>query len=119
MTNDSPTFNRHGNSTTSFNYYYQAIEITVDTTETYTLTSESFIDAYGYLYEGNFDPLNPLLNKIIEDDQSSGFNQFGFTVSLQTNLKYILVFTTAAENVTGQFIIVARGPKVVHFDLKQ
>lgn len=117
LTNDSQTFHRIENS--AANYYYQAIEIYTETTGEYILTSGSFIDAYGYMYERNFDPSNPLLNKLLEDDESAGFKQFQFTTSLQSNFKYIIVFTTAAENVTGQFYISAKGPAVVHFDLKQ
>jgi hypothetical protein len=46
----------------------------------------------------------------MQDDDSSGNNQFGLTVTLRSDLTYILVFTTYAQLATGSFNVVASGP---------
>ena len=40
-------------------YYYHAVHIHVITTGAYRISSISSIDTYGYVYEDNFDPLDP------------------------------------------------------------
>jgi hypothetical protein len=95
--------------------YYEAIEIIVNSTGIYTFKSEENIDGIGILYQPNFDPYNPSTNRIIEDDQSGGNNQFQFTVSLEAGVLYTLVFTTYAPRVTGPFTVIASGPDNVEF----
>jgi hypothetical protein len=95
--------------------YYEAIEIIVNSIGTYTFKSEEYIDGIGILYQPNFDPYNPSTNRIIEDDQSGGNNQFQFTVSLEAGVLYTLVFTTYGSRVTGTFTVVASGPDHVEF----
>jgi hypothetical protein len=97
------------------NKYFEAIEIIVNSTGTYTFTSEEYIDGIGVLYQPNFDPYNPSNNLIIEDDQSGGNNRFKFTVSLEAGVLYTLVFTTWGSRVTGPFSVVASGPDSVEF----
>lgn len=48
--------------------YYQAIKVIVNTTGTYDLGSRSYIDAYGCLYEGNFNPSSQFTNQLLCND---------------------------------------------------
>jgi hypothetical protein len=92
-------------------FYYQAIQVTVAVGGSYTFTSNSLFDAYGYLYNGFFDPLYPSQNLIASDDDSGGGNgQFQISRSLQSGRIYILVVTTYNTGITGSFTIRATGP---------
>ena len=93
------------------NYYYATVEVRVNTTGTYTFTSSSSIDdTFGYLYQGNFYPTYPSINIVATDDDSAGQGQFQLIATLRSDITYILVFTTFAENKVGSFSIVASGP---------
>jgi hypothetical protein len=100
---------------TSSNYYYKAIRIIVDRTDTYDIRSLSGIDTYGFLYNGTFYPLNPLTNLIKQDDDSGGGVQFRFSAFLVAGASYTLVVSTHGQLVTGIFSIVATGPGSVRF----
>jgi hypothetical protein len=76
----------------------------------YHISSQSIIDTYGYIYQDSFDPFNPSVNLILENDQSCPDEQFKLTVNLQVDIKYILVVTTALPDVTGEFSILVSGP---------
>jgi len=109
LTLNSETFSRYGVSSGSV-HFYNAIEVQVETTGTYIFKSSSSFDTYGYLYQGNFYPSYPSLDLITSDDDSAGSRQFQLTGNLQSNIKYILVFTTFGERITGPFNIIASGP---------
>jgi hypothetical protein len=113
LTLNSGTFSRNGVDGSI--YYYNAIEVQVQTTGAYTFKSSSSFDTYGYLYRGNFSPSNPSFNLMLSDDDGAGSNQFQLTGNLQSNIKYILVFTTYSQRVTGPFNIIASGPDDVSF----
>lgn len=113
LTVNSEMYLRNENSTS--NFYYEAIQLNVNTTEIYTFTSKSNIDTYGYLYQGNFYPSYPSLNVLEDDDDTGGNSQFQLTSFLRTDLTYILVVTTFSENITGPFSVVASGPDNVNF----
>ncbi len=99
------------------NYYYEAIEINVAENGYYTLVSDSNMDTYGYLYENNFNPFNPFVNQIMEDDESGCNRQFKLYYYLQKQKTYILIITTSDPNVTGSFSIIALG--LSHVTLKR
>ncbi len=73
------------------NHYYEAIQVNVDETGYYTLTSKSRIgmNIYGYLYTDNFIPNNPSMNLLLEDIYSCDNSQFKLTTYLQSNTNYI------------------------------
>jgi len=52
-------------------------EVRVPVRSTYT---------YDYLYQGNFYPTAPQYNIVESDDDSSGNNQFGLTVTLRSDI---------------------------------
>lgn len=92
------------------NYYYQAIQVTIYTSGTYTFRSISSIDTYGCFYEFSFDPLNPSRNLIICDDDGGGPQQFLISSRLQSGRTYIFVATTFTGGMTGSYLINAVGP---------
>jgi hypothetical protein len=84
--------------------------VTVYTSGTYTLTSISSVDTYGYFYPSSFNPSYPSQNLIMSDDDGDGGNQFRMRVNLQYGQTYALVVTTTGNMVTGSFWIRAVGP---------
>ncbi len=92
-------------------YYYETVDVRVNTTGTYTFNTTSTIrDTYGYLYQGNFYPTYPQYNIVTQDDDAGGNGQFKLTAVLRSDLNYILVFTTYDKLATGSFQIIASGP---------
>ncbi len=98
--------------------YYQAIQVLVNTTGTYDLSSRSYIDAYGCLYEGSFNPLSPFTNRVLCIDNYMGIHLY-IRYILQANVLYTLIFTTHDPNTIGPFMVVGTGPNKVHFTLIQ
>ncbi|CAF1545031.1 unnamed protein product, partial [Adineta ricciae] len=49
-------------------FYYQSFEIKVAENRYYSIWSHAEIDTYGYIYEKNFDSLNPNDNLLFKDD---------------------------------------------------
>ncbi|CAF4608780.1 unnamed protein product, partial [Rotaria socialis] len=56
--------------------YYEAIEVIVYITGSYSFTSTSQMDTMGYLYAGEFNPSDQNLNLLTQNDDYSGGNQF-------------------------------------------
>lgn len=108
----SQKFARPGLS--SNNYYFQAIQITIYTSGTYTLISESTIDTYGYLYRDYVDPSYPYRNLIASDDDSGGNRQFRIIYSLQSGTTYVLLVTTFSSYTIGNFLVRVSGPSSVN-----
>ena len=112
-TSSSRNFTRFGTITSG--YSYETFDVTVSTTGSYIFRSDSGIDTYGYLYSAVFYPAYTSMNLLSLDDDSGGNNQFQFTVSLQTNTKYILVPTTSNPLLIGSYSVIASGPGTVNF----
>ena len=108
----SPTFTRPNGA--GF-FYYQAIQTTTYTSDTYTLrsTSSTGLDTYGCLYSTYFDPNYPSRNLLVCDDDSGGSAQFLINYDLSSAQIYILVVTTYAPLATGSYAILATGPGYV------
>ena len=51
-------------------FYYESIQVKVNTTGYYSFRSYSGTDVYGLIYRNSFDPLNPLQNQFSADDDS-------------------------------------------------
>ena len=96
-------------------YYYEVIRMSVTRSGYYTVHSESNINTYGYIYKDHFDPINPSVNKYLENDNDCDNNQFKFVTHLESNTTYILVVTTSAQKEIGGFSILVSGPKNVTF----
>jgi len=112
LTTMSPSYDRAGSSRPP-PFYYEAIQVKVMEAAFYNLYSNSIIDTYGYIYNDSFNPCDPSLNLISEDDQSGDRNQFRLISSLRANTTYILVVTTSFPSVTGNFSILVSGPNNV------
>ena len=109
LLSSSPIFYRPQSSSNN-PHYFQAIQVTVATTGTYTLRSNSSIDTRGYFYRTDFDPSNATANLITDNDDSGGQLQFLIQVPLESGGTYVLVVTTHREYVTGSFSVTAAGP---------
>jgi hypothetical protein len=106
-TTSSRTYTRH--RITNSNHYYETFEVTVPETGSYVFMSNTVIDTYGCLYSVNFFPASTSLNLLTCDDDSGDNGQFKFTVSLQPNVRYILVATTFNPEDTGSYTVVTSG----------
>ncbi|CAF3980977.1 unnamed protein product, partial [Adineta steineri] len=68
------------------------------------------MDTYGYIYEDNFNPMNPFENELSQNYRSCRFQGFKFIAYLRTGANYILVVTTSSPNIIGNFSILTSGP---------
>lgn len=95
-------------------YYFQALRVTVPTSDIYTFTSSSALDTHGYFYSNVFDPSYPSQNLITSDDDSGGGDgQFRLRAYLVAGSSYVLVVTTYRANMIGSFSIRVSGPSSV------
>ncbi len=113
LTTDNQKFIRP--ATSSASYHYEAIQVVVATTGTYTFKSISNLDTYGYLYNQSFDPSYASENLIIEDDEMGKLHQFQMTATLEAGVPYVLVVSTFNSNVVGPYSVVATGPDNVYY----
>ncbi len=111
----SPSFSRRADQMAD-HYYYETIRVVASVMGTYTFTSNSPINTYGYLYQDQFNPGSSSLKLISEDDDSNGQGQFRITAVLQPGRKYILVATTYNSETIGAFSIVSSGPATLDLD---
>ena len=72
-------------------YYYEAVLLNVTASGLYTISSQSNMDTYGYVYSPTFDPRYMGFNVIGEDDQNGGNDQFSISLTLQAGGSYIVV----------------------------
>ena len=105
LTTSSSKYCRLGETTQQ--YYYEALLVSSTKAVSVTFKSSSNVDIYGYLYENSFDPSNPSLNLLAQDDDSWKNLQFKLTYTLAVRRTYILVVTTYSPNVYGSFTITA------------
>ncbi|CAF1338358.1 unnamed protein product [Adineta steineri] len=96
-------------------FYYEAIKSNVSVAGNYTIISSSSIDTYGFLFNNSFDPLNPIRNLLLYDDDSGGNQQFELTYFLQPLVNYVVVTSTYIQYQTGTFSLIATGPGVINF----
>jgi hypothetical protein len=97
------------------NYFYEALEFNISIAGDYTFWSHSDVNTYGYLYRDDFNPFQPLVNRLSEDDDRCGNGQFQINRRLFPNTTYILVVTTYGVNATGAFSVISAGPTTVRF----
>ncbi|CAF1443341.1 unnamed protein product [Adineta ricciae] len=94
-------------------YYYESFEIRVPENRYYSIWSTSQVDTSGFIYEKNFDPLNPNENLLTKNDDGESNEQFKFELPLYNDTKYILVVTTYSPKMTGDITIHMSGVKNV------
>ncbi|CAF1552686.1 unnamed protein product, partial [Adineta ricciae] len=115
LTTCSSTYCREGFCSESL-YYYQALRINVSLSGFYSILSGSDIGAYGYLYNGTFDPLIPSDNKILENCGGPALGEFGLKYFLQRLETYIVVVTTLYTDSTGHFWLFGYGPATINYN---
>jgi hypothetical protein len=100
------------------NYHYEAIQLDVVETGCYNLISNNTIATHGYIYKDNFNPINPTINILLQNDRHyrGRDDQFEFQTYLLINTTYILVVTTFDPGVTGVFSVLVTGPNSVSFN---
>jgi hypothetical protein len=96
-------------------YLYEALLFNVSMTGDYTFWSHSDINTYGYLYRDDFNPFQPVMNRLAADDDRCHNKQFSIVHRLLPNTRYILVVTSAGVNATGRFSVMSAGPTAVRF----
>ena len=97
-------------------YYFEAIQVAVQTNGTYTFVTDSTIDTYGCLYNDQFDPTNSSSNLVRTDNDSGQGKNFSFTVNLTAAQSLILVVTTYTPLQKARFNVTVYGS--AHVTLK-
>lgn len=92
-------------------YYYEAVQINVNTSDYYMFSTESTLNTFGYLYEYPFDLYNSLDLSLSENDDSCETTQFQITAYLHFNITYVLIVTTPYDymNEQGPFSVIVKG----------
>ncbi|CAF4236907.1 unnamed protein product, partial [Adineta steineri] len=80
LTDDSPTYYRDCQVPQC---HYEALQIHVNATDLYVLWSENNIDAYGYIYKNDFNPLKPSENLLLSHDGKCNDGQFKLIIDLE------------------------------------
>jgi len=120
QSNYSSELNNKSQKHTSFNcrpldHYYEALEINVNTPGFYMFSTESSLNAYGYLYEHQFNPYDSIDNSLAQSGDLCDDNQLRIIAYLKFNITYTLIITTqyAYVNRQGPFSLFVEGPYVV------
>jgi hypothetical protein len=90
---------------------YDVFSFTVNASGSYSFTSSSPYDNYGFLYQGSFNPTAQLTNVLIGNDDSAGNGSadYAFTTNLSTGTNYFLVSTGFANSDFGTFTTIIDG----------
>jgi hypothetical protein len=92
------------------NVYYETLELKVPEIRYYMIQSSGNIDTVGYIYENNFNPLNPTENLIASNDEGGdSYGQFKIEIFLYVDTTYILVVTTHSPKEIGEIKITFLG----------
>ena len=96
------------------NVYYNVVPYVVTTPGLVTIASTTTnpdFDIYGFLYgTGGFDPLNPLTNALLGNDDSGPGLNFALTYNFTTPGTYYIVVTTLKPPLTGAYTLTATDP---------
>jgi len=96
-------------------FYYESIQVKVNTTGYYSFRSYSGLDVYGLIYRNSFNPLDPSENQFSADDDSESNLQFRLNIRLTGDMTYVLVVTTNQIIQKRAFSVVALGDSHVTF----
>ncbi len=95
------------------NYHYEARQVTVIESGYYTFGIYSSFDVVGYIYKDSFNPLNPFVNLMPQNNFRCGNQWLKLIPYFQANTVYVWVITTFNPNVTGELQVDVSGPKSV------
>ena len=79
----------------------------------YTLRCCNKIDTYGYIYKDKFNPYDPWMNQVGENNNNGFTDDFRLFAYLLSNTTYILVVTTYDDHHVGPFSIITSDPNNV------
>jgi len=92
-----------------FRYHTQNFNVTVS--GAYTLSSvQDGWDGYIFVYNGSFDPSQPLVNCIVGNDDDPGIGASSLTTNLTTGTNYVYVTTSFEDGEEGTFTNTITGP---------
>ncbi len=98
----------------SYNYFTRDFKPSTSGNYTFEVTSITGDDSYVFIYDGTFDPANPLNNLYVcNDDKSvSPANYLSFlpNIPLDATQNYTLVLTTFSYGTTGNLELTIDGP---------
>lgn len=113
LVNTDPTFTRPEEGippsvlSTFTNIYYHVVPLDVTATGLITFVTNSSWDNFMILYDkAGFNPLSPLTNALVANDDYSGPNA-GFTYDFTSTGRYFLVMCSFKNNITGAYSITA------------
>lgn len=121
-TTGAPTFNRaledfSDVSAVGVGVAYDVYAFTVTTSGDYRVRSfaegvfqDAPWDQFIFLYQGSFDPAQPLVNGVIADDDFNSIGRSGFDIALSAGTPYFLVTTGFDPDDQGRFLNIVRGP---------
>ena len=81
----------------------------VPTNDFYIVASQSMLNTLSYIYEDNFNPLNPSNNVLLERYTGCDNYQFKLGAYLHANKTYFVVVTTLHPTKTGNFAVIVSG----------
>ncbi len=96
-------------------FYYEAIEVKVVQSGTYSFVINGIINSYVdiYIYKDKFNPFNPYENPLSSALSQCPDNKFKLVADTQANTTYVLVVSTGSPSVRTNFSIIVYGPKNV------
>ena len=97
---------------------YEVIPFFVDTPGSYAIEETQAFDGFMYLYEDSFDPLAPLVNGVVgNDDGAGGIGTSDFIATLTPGTQYYLVTTGFEPGEEGTYSGTITGPGVATLGL--
>lgn len=93
---------------------YDVINFTVEVNGEYSFITAAMFDAFFGLYADSFDPMAPLANDIIFNDDLLGFTTSGFSTGLTAGTQYFAVITGFSNADFGAFALTAAGPGAIN-----
>lgn len=89
-------------------YYYEAIELILNTTGAVRISGTSDFHICGYLYREYFDPFPASENSTTPTAEECNKRSYNIEIDavFQANIPYILIVTTYDKNEIGEFHIV-------------
>ncbi|OHE08984.1 MAG: hypothetical protein A2513_03130 [Sulfurimonas sp. RIFOXYD12_FULL_33_39] len=96
-----------------FQYFTRNVTPSADGTFTFNVTAAEFSDTFLLLYDGSFDPANPLTNLILAQDDTAADLWSNFSYGLTNGHTYVLVLTSFSTTATGTLTVNVSGPSAV------
>ena len=94
-------------------FYYEAINMDISVTGSYSFIGNSMIQMEFRLYDGNFDPTAPNRDLVVVGAKSYGEEPLRMTATLLTAQRYVLIVMAQAAGTLGSFSLVVSGSATV------